>query len=75
MCLVPILDGVAQAGGCSGVVQPADNVAPMVLPPFIVKGGFLLASILFRVLDEPHGRWLAKPATAGYVAVPPFSNP
>ncbi len=54
MCLVPILDGVAQAGGCSGVVQPADNVAPMVLPPFIVKGGFLLASILFRVLDGSH---------------------
>ena len=25
----------------------------MVLPPFIVKGGFLLASILFRVLDGP----------------------
>ena len=30
----------------------------MVLPPFIVKGGFFLASILFRVLAGSHWRSL-----------------
>jgi len=47
----------------------------MVLPPFIVKGGFLLASILFRVLAGPHRRWAREDQRRLAMYLPPFSIP